>query len=104
VGVVDVQPRAVGEDDVGEAQLVVGLAGGVVGRADVEAARVAQRVLLLEVPARPAVARGPVGHAARPAVDDLRRGHHRAARGLPGTETPYSVSMPITRRVVMDRA
>ena len=58
--VVDVQPRAVGEHGVGEAEVVLGLTGPVVAAAgaDVEAPRVAQRALLLEVPAGTAVRAG----------------------------------------------
>ncbi len=52
VRVVDVEPCAVGEDDVGEADVLVGqlaVVGGLAG--EVEAAGVPQRILLLEVPA-----------------------------------------------------
>ena len=66
MGVVDVEPRAVGQDDVGQADVLVGELAGVGDLAgQVEAARVAQRALLLEVPAGAAgTARG---------VDGLRR-------------------------------
>ena len=80
VGVVDVQPRAVGEDDVGQAHVLVGQlarVGDLTGH--VEAARVAQRGLLLEVPAGPAGSQGGRGVG----VDDLRGGHHRVGRRLP---------------------
>ena len=57
--VVDVEPRAVGEDDVGQPDVLVGELAGVGDLArQVEPARVAQRVLLLEVPAGPPVAAG----------------------------------------------
>ncbi len=68
VGMVDVEPRSVGEDHVGQPDVLVGELAGVGGLAgEVEASRVAQRVLLLEVPAGPA---GPV-HRRRVGVDDL---------------------------------
>lgn len=52
VCVVHVQPRTVGEDDIGQADVLVGELAGVGGLAgEVEASRVPQRVLLLEVPA-----------------------------------------------------
>ena len=54
VRVVDVEPGAVGEDDVGQAEVLVGELGGVGDLAGhVEAAGVAQRRLLLEVPPGP---------------------------------------------------
>ena len=54
MGVVDVEPGAVGEDHVGQAEVLVGELAGVGDLAgQVEAAGVAQRVLLLEVPAGP---------------------------------------------------
>ena len=55
VRVVDVEPGAVGEDDVGQAEVLVGELArvGDLPR-QVEAAGVAQRRLLLEVPARAA--------------------------------------------------
>ena len=80
VGVVDVQAGAVGEDDVGQPEVLVGelrRVGGIA--AQVEPAGVAQRVLLLEVPARPtgeSVGRG-VG------VDHVGRRHHRVGVRLP---------------------
>ena len=37
-------------------------------------------------------------------VDDLGGGQHRVGCGLPGTEMPYSVSVPMTRRTVTGRA
>ena len=53
--VVDVEPGAVGQDDVGQPEVLVGQLGGVGDLAgQVEAAGVAQRVLLLEVPPGPA--------------------------------------------------
>ena len=55
MGVVDVEPGAVGEDDVGQAEVLVGELGRVRDLAGhVEAAGVAQRGLLLEVPPGPA--------------------------------------------------
>ena len=74
VGVVDVQPGTVGEDDVGEAEVLVGELAGV-GElpAEVEAAGVAQRRLLLEVP--PGASR--LDGGAGVGVDDLRARHHR---------------------------
>ena len=54
VRVVDVEPSPVGEDDVGQADLLVGeLARVCKIAAEVEAAGVAQRVLLVEVPPGP---------------------------------------------------
>ena len=51
VGVVDVEPGPVGEDDVGEAQVLVGELGGVCALPrEVESAGVAQWILLFEVP------------------------------------------------------
>src|SRR5262249_2534362 len=54
VGVVHVQPGAVGEDDVGQPEVLVGELAGV-GRlpGEVEAAGVAEGVLLLEIPPGP---------------------------------------------------
>ena len=80
VGVVDVQAGTVGEDDVGQPHVLVGQlarVGDLAGH--VEAPGVAQRRLLLEVPARPPGPdrRGGVG------VDHLRRGHHRVGERLP---------------------
>ena len=82
MGVVDVEPGAVGEDHVGQAEVLVGeRLGRVVGGAGVgEAAGVAQRRLLLVVPAGAAAAgqlrAGAVG------VDHLGRGDHRVGAGL----------------------
>ena len=79
VGVVDVEPGAVGQDDVGEPEVLVGELGGVGDLpGHVEAAGVAQRRLLLEVPARPARLdrRGGVG------VDHLRGRDHGVGQGL----------------------
>jgi hypothetical protein len=82
VGVVDVQPAAVGEDDVGQAQVLVGQLGGIRRlTGQVEPAGVPQRVLLLEVPPRPA---GPGRGSRLVGVDDLRGGHHRVGAGLAG--------------------
>ncbi len=54
VGMVHVQPGPVGQDDVGQAQVLVGQLGGIRGiPGQVEAPGVAQRVLLLEIPPRP---------------------------------------------------
>ncbi len=51
MGVVDVQPRAVGQDDVGQPEILVGELRGVGDLAgQVEAAGVAKWILLLEVP------------------------------------------------------
>ena len=99
VRVVDVEPGAVGEDDVGQAEVLVGELAGVGDLAGhVEPAGVAQRRLLLEVPPGPAGlqrARG-VG------VDDLRAtppsGWPSAG---PAPRCPNSVSVPITRRTLM---
>ncbi len=82
VRVVDVQPRSVGQDDVGETEVLIGqLAriGELAGQ--VEPARIAQRVLLLEVPPwSPRLRRRPVGVG----VDDLRRGQHGVGGRLAG--------------------
>ena len=68
VCVVDVQPGTVGQDHVGQADVLVGELAGVGGLAcEVEAAGVPQRVFLLEVPAGAA---RPV-HRRRVGVDDL---------------------------------
>ena len=51
MGVIDVETRAVGQDDVGQTQIFVGQLrriGDFTG--EVETARVAQRILLFEVP------------------------------------------------------
>ena len=82
VRVVDVEPGAVGQDDVGHPGVLVEVV--VVQRLrrrEVEAAGVAQRRLLLEVPPRPARRRR-LGH--RPGVDDLARQRRRVRRRLPG--------------------
>ncbi len=77
VGVVDVQPGAVGQDQVGEADVLVGQLARVGDRAaEVEAARVAQRALLLEVPPGASRARAQRGIG----VDELRRREHRVGR------------------------
>ena len=80
VRVVDVEAGAVGEDHVGQPEVLVGQlrrVGDLPGQ--VEAAGVAQRVLLLEVPAGP-----PGPHGGRGVgVDDLRRGQHRVGQRLP---------------------
>ena len=55
VGVVDVEPGAVGQDDVGQPEVVVAR-GRSASRGSSKPARVAQRVLLLEVPPGPAAA------------------------------------------------
>src|SRR5690606_18289370 len=82
VGVVDVEAGAVGEDDVGEAEVLVGELGGVGDLAgEVEAAGVAEGVLLLEVPAGPAGARR---RCREVGVDHLGGGHHRVGPWLPG--------------------
>ncbi len=85
VGVVDVEPGAVGQDDVGQADVLVGQLAGVGGLAgEVEASRVTQRVLLLEVPAGAA---RPV-HRRRVGVDDLGRGEHGIGVGVAGDGDP----------------
>src|SRR5690606_39854657 len=72
--------RAVGEDDVGEAEVLVGELAGVGDLAgEVEPAGVAERVLLLEVPAGPAGARR---RCREVGVDDLGGGHHRVGPWL----------------------
>ena len=82
VRVVDVQPAAIGEDDVGQAQVLVGQLRGIRRlTGEVEPACVPERVLLLEVPPGPA---GPRGGGRLVGVDDLRRGHHRVGTGLAG--------------------
>ncbi|MEU9001969.1 hypothetical protein [Streptomyces sp. NPDC048551] len=85
VGVVHVEPCAVGEDDVGEADVLVGelaVVGGLAG--EVEAAGVPQRILLLEVPAG---ASRPV-HRRRVGVDDLGRGEHGIGVRVPRNGDP----------------
>ncbi len=79
VRVVDVEPGAVGEDHVRQSEVLVGQQArvGDLPR-HVEAAGVAQRRLLLEVPARTA---GP-DRRGRVGVDDLGRGHHRVRQRL----------------------
>ena len=81
MGVVDVEPGAVGEDDVGHPGVLVEV-GVVQGlrRREVEAPGVAQRGLLLEVPARTARRRR-LRH--RPGVDHLARQRRRIGGGLP---------------------
>ena len=80
MGVVDVEPGAVGEDHVGQPEVLVGELARV-GElpAQVEAARVAQRRLLLEVPPGPPR----LDRGARVGVDHLRAGHHGVGMGLP---------------------
>ena len=95
---------AVGEDDVGQAQSprrsswrgVRRLAG------QVEAAGVPQRVLLLEVPAgAPRPRRRVAAWYALTIWDEVTIA---LAPGCPGTEMPYSVSVPITRRTLISPA
>src|SRR5690349_1575700 len=80
--VVDVEPGPVGEDDVGQPEVFVGELAGVGSLpGEVEAARVAERVLLLEVPpgpARPCRGRRLVG------VHDLGGGDHGIGTRLAG--------------------
>src|SRR5690606_34957234 len=88
VGVVDIQPGAVGENDVRQPQIVIRERfGGIVGRAAVgESARVPQRRLFLVVPPSPP-APGQLG--ARPiGVDHLRGRHHRIRSRLAGHRDP----------------
>src|SRR5680860_1807184 len=78
---VDIQAGTVGEDDVGERRvfLVRQLAGIRVLPVDLEAARVAQRHLVLVVPA------GPTGAWTPPAaigIDDRSRQQHRMRGGV----------------------
>ncbi len=85
VCVVDVEPCAVRQDDVGEADVLVGQLAAVGGLAgEVEAAGVPQRVLLLEVPAG---ASRPV-HRRRVGVDDLGRGEHGIGVRVTGDGDP----------------
>src|ERR1700691_1367463 len=86
VGMVYVQPGAVGEDHVGEAQVLVGQlrrVGRVPGQ--VEPPGVAQRVLFLKIPPGPPRTRRPRGLVG---VDDLRGGHHRVRARLTGYGDP----------------
>jgi hypothetical protein len=85
-------------------ELVVGLAGGVSDGADVEAAGVAQGVLLLEVPARRRLREGPSAMPLAQPLTTCDEATIAPLAGSPGTETPYSVSMPITRRTLMRSA
>ena len=78
MGVVDVETRAVREDDVGQPKILVGQLRRIGDFAiEVEATRVAQRVLLFEVPLGAPTARVAVaGHLARQepghvGIDDL---------------------------------
>ncbi len=81
VRVVDVQPCPVGEDHVGQAEVLVGELRGVGDLPrHVEAPGVAQRALLLEVPACPARAHGGVGVG----VDDLGGRKHGVGVRLAG--------------------
>lgn len=83
--VVDVEPGTVGEDDIGQADVLVGELAGVGGlTGEVEASRVAQRILLLEVPAG---ASRPV-HRRRVRVDDLGRGEHGIGVRVTGDGDP----------------
>ncbi len=86
VRVVDVEAGAVGEDHVGQADVLVGELG-LVGdlTRQVEPTRVAQRVLLLEVPAGPPVAGG---GRLRVGVDDLGGDQHRVGTGVAGHADP----------------
>ena len=97
--VVDVQPGAVGEDDVGQPEVLVGQLAGVGDLAGhVEPAGVAQRRLLLEVPpGTPGPQRAPRRRRSRPASEATIG----LAVGWPCTEMPNSVSVPITRRTLM---
>ena len=86
VRVVDVEPRAVGEDHVRQPDVLVGELAGVGDVAgQVEAARVPQRALLLEVPAGTPVA---ARRRLRVGVDDLRRDQHRVRPGVAGHDDP----------------
>ena len=67
-------------------------------RREVEAAGVAQRRLLLEVPAR--TARLGASATAQAFTTWLDRVVGLAV-GCPGTEMPYSTSVPMTRRTLM---
>ena len=95
VGVVDVEPDT-GEHEVGRAGGLLGL--DELGRdpvAQIEPARIAQRRLLLEIPAR---APRPAGIARdRVSVDDLADSSIAFAVGWAGALTPYSTSVPMTR-------
>lgn len=85
VRVVDVEPGTVGEDDIGQADVLVGELAGVGGlTGEIEASRVTQRVLLLEVPAGTS---RPV-HRRRVGVDDLGRGEHGIGVGVTGDGDP----------------
>jgi hypothetical protein len=83
VGMVDVQPGAVGEDHVGQAQVLVGEQAGVRGLArHVEASGVAKRRLLLEVPARTTgPQRGARIGVHHPGARDHRVGHRLPDHG-----------------------
>ena len=98
---IDVEPRAVGEDDIGESDLFVGELArvGALSR-QLEPAGVAQRALLLEVPPGPPRSRRRRGVCVT-TCDDVSI---EFAAGLPGTAMPYSVSIPTTRRALMRRA
>src|SRR5215831_12578760 len=80
--VIDVQPCAVGQDDIGQPEILVSQLARVCGiPGQVEAARIAERILLLEVPPRsPGLGRG----CRVVSVDDLRGGDHRVRTRLPG--------------------
>ena len=85
MGVVDVEPGAVGQDDVGHPGVVLGLdelLRDPGAPAEFEAACVTQRRLLLEVPGRSPCAPG--GQCARVGVHHLRREQHRVCRRLAG--------------------
>ena len=82
MGVVHVQPGAVGQDDVGEAEILVGELRRVRSLgSQVEAPGVAERVLLLEVPARPA---RPRRSRRLVGVDHLGRADHSVHARLAG--------------------
>ena len=82
MGVIDVEPGAVGQDDVGQTEVLVGQLRRVTGvGSQVESPGVAQRVLLLEVPPRPA---GPGGGRSLVGVDHLRGTDHGIHARLAG--------------------
>src|SRR6185312_17417243 len=82
MSVIDVKPGPVGQDDVGQPEILVGELTGVGGLpGQVEPARVPQRVLLLEVPSGPA---RPRGRGRMVGVYDLGRGDHGVRAWLPG--------------------
>ena len=82
VGVVDVEPGAVGQDDVGQAEVLVGRAGS--GRRAAGSGRSRGRRAAATPPRSPSGPGAPDRSALGVGVDDLASRHHRVGVGLAG--------------------